>query len=53
MDENDTRMTLSNDNKTLGFTVLKPEDTGNYECRAENRIGRESKSISLKVTSEF
>jgi hypothetical protein len=53
VDENDTRVTLSNDRKTLGFTVLKPEDSGYYECKAQNRIGEATKSIGLKITSEF
>lgn len=36
----------------LDFTVLKPEDSGIYECTAENRISRVSKSVEIVITGE-
>ncbi|XP_070496401.1 vascular endothelial growth factor receptor kdr-like isoform X5 [Chironomus tepperi] len=51
MKENDTRISLVNNDMTLVFTVLKPEDSGYYECVAENRIAKEIKAIELNVST--
>jgi hypothetical protein len=52
IDENDPRVTLSKNNMTLAFSVLKPEDSGRYECFAENRIAPDSRSVEIVITSE-
>jgi len=52
MKENDTRISLINNDMTLVFTVLKPEDSGYYECIAENRVAKEIKAIEIDVLSK-
>lgn len=52
IDANDTRVTITNENRTLGFSVLKPEDSGFYECIVENRINSDKKSIEIIVTGK-
>ena len=52
MKENDSRISMMNNDMTLVFTVLKPEDSGYYECIAENRVAKEIKAIELDVSSE-
>ncbi|KAL7045402.1 hypothetical protein ACKWTF_002226 [Chironomus riparius] len=49
--ENDTRISLMNNEMTLVFTVLKPEDSGYYECIAENRVAKEIKAIELDIST--
>ena len=34
---------------TLLFTELKLEDTGYYECKAENPFGKETKAIEISI----
>lgn len=53
MRENDTRISMINADMTLVFTVLKPEDSGYYECIAENRVAKEIKAIELDVSSKY
>lgn len=53
VDENDTRILFLNNDMTLAFTVLKPEDSGYYECIGENRIAKEAKAIDILVISKF
>ena len=53
MKENDTRISLINNDMTLVFTVLKPEDSGYYECIAENRVAKEIKAIEIDVLSKY
>ncbi len=52
VEDGESRVTLSNEKRTLGFTVLTPEDSGTYECIAENRIAADRKSIELIITSK-
>jgi hypothetical protein len=51
MKENDGRISLTDNDMTLVFTVLKPEDSGYYECIAENPLGKEIKDIELSIKS--
>jgi hypothetical protein len=44
---------LSNEDRTLGFSVLKPEDSGFYECIVENRIASDRRSIDVVVKSKL
>lgn len=37
---------------TLAFTVLKPEDSGYYECIGENRVARDAKGIDVNVSGK-
>jgi len=49
MKENDTRISLADKDMTLIFTELKSEDSGYYECIAENPFGKETKAIEISI----
>ncbi|KAG5675894.1 hypothetical protein PVAND_005754 [Polypedilum vanderplanki] len=51
IDKNDSRVTMTNNDMTLAFSVLKPEDSGVYECIAENRIATERKQVDVVITT--
>lgn len=53
IEENDARVSLTNHNMTLGFSVLKPIDSGTFECVAENRIGTERITVELEIRSKL
>jgi hypothetical protein len=38
---------------SLGFKLMKAEDSGNYECASENRIASVRKSVYIEVTSNL
>ncbi|CAG9799108.1 unnamed protein product [Chironomus riparius] len=47
--ENDTRISLKDSKMTLVVTELKLEDTGYYECIAENPFGKDTKAIEISI----
>lgn len=49
MRENDTRISLADKDMTLTFIELKSEDSGYYECIAENSFGKETKAIEISI----
>ncbi|XP_070496812.1 vascular endothelial growth factor receptor 3-like [Chironomus tepperi] len=54
INENDTRISLKDNDMTLTFTELKLDDNGLYECIAENSVGKEKKAIELTIkVSDF
>ncbi|KAL7045415.1 hypothetical protein ACKWTF_002226 [Chironomus riparius] len=49
INENDTRISLKDNKMTLVVTELKLEDTGYYECIAENPFGKDTKAIEISI----
>lgn len=47
------RVMIENNNQTLDFKVLTPEDNGKYKCVAMNRIASDFKELELEIPSEF
>ena len=47
-EENSSRISI--DNHTVNIQFLNPEDAGVYRCEAVNKIGADSKSITLEIT---
>lgn len=52
-DENDTRITLRDNNTVLDIRYIKMEDQGRYRCQASNRLGTDTRETLLKITSNI
>jgi FMS-like tyrosine kinase 1 len=52
LDENQRQRVIQNDDFSITFYFLKPEDSGVYKCHAENRLGADEKQVELIVESE-
>lgn len=53
IENNDTRVSLHDNDTIFDIHFLKAEDEGRYKCVAANRIGSVSREAVLKITSKF
>lgn len=52
-DENDTRITLRDNNTVIDIRYIKMEDQGKYKCQGSNRLGTDTRETLLKITSNI
>lgn len=45
----DNRISVSNKNKTLTFTLVDNSDNGDYQCMASNAVSSKSNEYTLRV----
>lgn len=51
-EEDNTQMTIHDDNSTIDFKYLMLEDIGSYRCEANSRVGHVAQEVSINIKSK-